>query len=518
MKKIISLFLFLIFVSGILLLSVRGLPGNPTENQISELRWRDDGPFELSPERGRFALMYSVIKDNSVFFSIPMARFAAPDVGFRDDKYVSLFAPALSFIIIPGYLIGEKLGNSQFGTYLVIAIFALINAVLIRKISLKLGANEIASRIAALTFLFATPAFTYAVNLYQHHITTFLILLSVYLLISFESFWALLLVFFAFAIGVPLDYPNFFLMLPIMFAASGKVFNLINEKNLFKIRIKYWNVFASFIMILPLIFFLWFNTAAYGGPLHFLGGSAVTAVKSINSEGFPENVAIAERSSGLQDQESMGGLSLFKTRNLLNGFYIHFFSPDRGILTFTPVILLGVIGFVLAYNKKEPVLKLILGIIGMNILLYSMWGDPWGGWAFGSRYLIPSYAMLSIGIALALTTFRKKLIFLLVFLVLVLYSIAVNTLGALTSSTNPPQQEVLSLEKQSGLQQRYSYDRNIEFLQKSGSKSFFYQSFFKKYFNAISYYLIISGSLISVTIAMVIWLYFSGKKKGKNYA
>ena len=42
----------------------------------------------------------------------------------------------------------------------------------------------------------------------------------------------------------------------------------------------------------------------------------------------------------------------FKTRNLLNGFYIHLLSPDRGIIYYAPVILLGLLGFLFLLAKK----------------------------------------------------------------------------------------------------------------------------------------------------------------------
>src|SRR5215467_8344144 len=61
--------LFIAFCTLILSLSLRGLPGNPTSTQINTLAWKDNGPFELSPERGRFALLYSVAENHSVHFS-----------------------------------------------------------------------------------------------------------------------------------------------------------------------------------------------------------------------------------------------------------------------------------------------------------------------------------------------------------------------------------------------------------------------------------------------------------------
>src|SRR6202044_2418247 len=93
----------------------------------------------------------------------------------------------------------------------------------------------------------------------------------------------------------------------------------------------------------------------------------------------------------------------FNPRNMLNGFYILLISPDRGVIMYTPVMIFGAIGMYMAYKRKQKYIPVMLGIIGADFILYSMWGDPYGGWAFGARYLIPAYAVLSIYIALLLT-------------------------------------------------------------------------------------------------------------------
>src|SRR3989344_1802836 len=124
--------LLTIFCVIILTLTVKGKSGNPTETTMNDLGWTTNGPFELSPERGRFALTYSLVENKSVGFSIPVARFASPDVGYKDGRYVSLFAQGVSFLSIPGYLIGKFFGASQVGAFLTSSFFAIFNFILIR--------------------------------------------------------------------------------------------------------------------------------------------------------------------------------------------------------------------------------------------------------------------------------------------------------------------------------------------------------------------------------------------------
>ncbi|MBP7842388.1 hypothetical protein KA017_00090 [Candidatus Woesebacteria bacterium] len=510
--KILTTISFVIFVSFILILSVRGQFGVPNSEEINQNYWKEAGPFELSPERGRFALLYSLVEDKSFDFSLPVAKFATPDLGYINGKYVSLFAPGLSFVLIPGYLLGKLYGASQVGTYFMVAIFALFNVLLIRSILQHLKVSSIAAILSALTFLFATPAFAYSVSLYQHHLSTFIILLALYFLFKFKSAWSLLFIWFLCAASIPIDYPNLFFMLPIGVAALGKIISWQTIKENVVVSFKPLAMFTVISAFIPLAFFLWFNTQSYGNPLQFSG--TVTAVKSINAEGLPENNKITEttpESELVQIQEKRSAVAFFDTRNMLNGLNTHLFSVDRGVLLFTPVILLSIFGMFYLYKSNPSATHVLLGIIVLCIVLYSMWGDPYGGWAFGSRYLIPAYAILAIFLGVALEKLRKNILFLLLFLVLFGYSTAVNTLGAITTSSIPPKVEVLFLESLSGKEEKYNYWKSYDMIEAGYSKSFVFNASVKQYFTAKEYYYFISGSIFSVVFVLTILFYLRKK-------
>ena len=171
----------------VLVLSIKGAVGNPNKETINSDYWIADGPFESSNERGRFALTYSVVEDKSVNFALPIAQFSTPDLAYMNGRFVSLFAPGVSYISIPGYLVGRAFNASQVGAFATISIFALLNAFLIAKIAGKLGVDALSSKIASMIFLFATPAFSYATTMSQHHLSVFLILFSLYSLLSYRD-------------------------------------------------------------------------------------------------------------------------------------------------------------------------------------------------------------------------------------------------------------------------------------------------------------------------------------------
>ncbi len=504
-NKVASLFFFIVFCSIILALSLRGILGNPTEITLNSTFWRDSGPFELSPERGRFALTYSFIENHSLYLSLPLARFSTPDVGFKNGHYVSLFAPAISFMILPGYSVGKLLGMSQVGSFAVIAFFGLLNAILIRKIAIKLGAGRGAATIAAFAFLFGSPAFSYAVSLYQHHISTFLILMSLYAVIAWDSIWSLALIWFLCALSPVVDNPNVFFMLPIGIFALGKIIYVRVMENSMTIKIKIVRILSFAVMIIPFVFFFWFNTHSYGSPFQLAG--TVLDVSAINAKGKPTLLQLSNVDKGLAFEKKKSAVGFFLTRNMINGAYILLLSPDRGVLWFTPIMFLSIWGAIYLYKKNSSIASLLIAIIGINILLYMMWGDPWGGWAFGARYLIPSYALCALFLAFTVETWKKHLIFLLVFFLPFAWSLSVNTIGALTSNSNPPQIQVPVFEKISGKVEKYTYERDLDLLKEDHSKSFVWQFYLKDKISAMNYYVAIYTILLLSCLILMAGVY-----------
>lgn len=230
-KKIVTLLALVsitLIIGGIFSLSLRGLEGNPTSVELLSKTWTWDGPLELSPERGRIALLYSFVEDHSLAFSDDVARLALPDLAMNESgEYVSLFSPGPSFLAIPGYLLGKKWGVAILGAFATSTVFALLNILLMYGIAVRLGANKSSALLGAITFSFATPAFAYATTLYQHHVSVFLLLLSFWILLRFKkSVLAIALVWFACALSVVIDNPNLFLMLPVGLFSLGRLWSI----------------------------------------------------------------------------------------------------------------------------------------------------------------------------------------------------------------------------------------------------------------------------------------------------
>lgn len=503
-----------VLVAGLILTlaaALRGLPGNPTPEDLQQSAWQQNGPLELSPERGRFALTVAIVQDHSFTLSLPLARFSTPDVGYIHGHYVSLFAPGVSFITLPGYLLGHEFGLAQVGTYALIAIFALFNALLVRLIALEVGANRPASWLGALAFLFASPAFVYAVSLFEHQVSLFLLLLPLYLLFRTERPWVLPIVWLAYGLSIAVDYPNAVLLAPMVILAMGRIVPIQRVGEQIGVRLKIASAATALLILLPAAGLMWFNAVAYGSPLQISG--TVPAVQAIDGQGHPVMPDTAGNANDgkfvpdpSQQDKSVG--NFFRTRNLINGLYILLLSPDRGWLFYTPVTLLGIGGAWLLRKRKSPFLNPLLAVVVADVMLYALWGDPWGGWAFGARYLVPSYAVLAILLAVALSHWRRHWLFLAGFGATFGYSLAVNVLGALTSSADPPKVEVAALEQVTGHTERYTWLRNWDFLHSSGTKSALYQVALSHKLSPVDYYFVIVSGLAAVALLLLVSLYF----------
>jgi hypothetical protein len=279
-------------------------------------------------------------------------------------------------------------------------------------------------------------------------------------------------VWFLIAASIPVDYPNLIIMLPLGILAIGRFLSVSKISSQLRLRFfpERWLTITA--VIFPLVFFLWFNQVSYGHPLQFSG--TVASVKSIDANGLPTRSELETEDYLTPQDQKKSAVGFFRTRNLIRGLYIHLVSPDRGVLVYTPVILFGLLALILP--RSNQFLWAAITSISLNLVLYSLWGDPWGGWAFGSRYLIPGYALAAVLTGVVLKSFSRHKLLWLFFTLAFVYSVAVNTLGAVTTNLVPPGVEISALSAVTGKKERFSFDRNLEYLFTNGVKSAAYHT------------------------------------------
>ena len=488
-----------LIVLGIILytLTIRGVAGNPNESTIKQTLSARSQPFELSPERGRFAHVLALAEDHTYALDKTLADFAYPDVGYYNGKFFSFFAPGISYMAVPFYLLGKHFNLSQVFTFGFISLFGIFNLILVFKISRDILKMPVwASMFASLTFGFGSTSWSYATTLYQHHLTTFFMLASFYAIYRYKNggnwLWAFS-VWVWYGLGISIDYPNAILLLPVMFyllIVSFKVdINQVAKKVKVSFRMASALTMVGFVVIMGL--HLYHNQYYLGSWKQLSGGlPSYTTNFSDNSS----NQAI------LNSQKDKNVVAFFHEDALVQGIHILTISRDRGIFFYGPIFLLGVLGLLYLTRKINLEYSVLIALVIVNFGLYSSWGDPWGGWAYGSRYLIPSMSILAMFAAYFVQrpgwNISKKLLA----IVLFAYSSAVALLGALTTNAVPPKSEADLLHAP------YSYDFNIALFKLNESGSYIYNTFISKHLNLLHYGLFIYLPLMLIVVIVLFFI------------
>ena len=139
----------------------------------------------------------------------------------------------------------------------------------------------------------------------------------------------------------------------------------------------------------------------------------------------------------------------------------------------------------------------LVAIFVVNFVFFSSWGDPWGGWAYGPRYLVPSMAVLAIFAAYWIERIKYQFIGRLTSFLLFGYSIFISLLGVLTTSATPPKIEADYLKL------KYGYFLNWDFFIKGKSGSFIFNEYASKYVNLQQYFLMIYIPLILIVFTLL---------------
>lgn len=496
----------LVLLNGLLLLLVMkgDLDGSHLVYQ-SAINPKVGGPFESTNSTSRYLLTQAIVENGTFFLTKDQARASAPDVVYHQEKFFSIFTPGVSFLAIPFYMLGIVFGIPQLVGFLSVTVFALLNAFLVAVMAKRLGAPKFPALLAGLIFLFATNGLSYALTMAQHHMTVTVLLLAILLTLSKKSFVNALAFGALCGVGLLLDIPNIFFLLPV-----GIIYLLQHigiETVASKIKVSLNTViFVVFIGILPfLALFAWYNNETVGSPTRI--AQSIGQTRFFDSAEEKKLKRVDENTKPLTQAE----LVPFKTRNELNSLYILFLSNERAWIFYSPVVLLGFVGLFLAYRRNETrtAAFLVVSVIAMNVTVYAMFGDPWGGWSFGPRYLIPSAALASSGIGYLLWRLRKNILFMTGFILVLLYSIAVSLLGALTTNAIPPKVEAINLPDPIP----YTFDYNLKLLDLNQLSSLVYNSFFANVTSGGSYFLIVFAIAVLLFAVPLIGMYFLREEK-----
>ena len=135
------------------------------------------------------------------------------------------------------------------------------------------------------------------------------------------------------------------------------------------------------------------------------------------------------------EQYFNGKTSVFAsfTNPIYSGLELDLFSFSRGLFVYSPLLVLGVIGYFDAFlHEKRREAVLLLGMFLCILLPYSAWYQPDGGISFGPRFLIAGIPFLLLPAGYVLENARGKSLW----LAYLLFGagVVINGLGALVSA------------------------------------------------------------------------------------
>ncbi len=108
-------------------------------------------------------------------------------------------------------------------------------------------------------------------------------------------------------------------------------------------------------------------------------------------------VAVAAWRFGLDDLLRI--LPDYSPANILVRTYGQLFSPAKGLLFFSPLVLLAVPGWVGVWNRSRPVASAALGTVLVTLLVYGGYDAWYGGLTWGPRFMVPLLPLLTLPVA-----------------------------------------------------------------------------------------------------------------------
>ena len=323
-------------------------------------------PHFVSPnEFTRWLLAASLVEDRTVEVS-KAARLLGTrfeDLSERDGRLYSNKAPGLAIVALPGYLAGRAVAGppSPESMRLVVTAMRLVGStlplILLAFLFLKLGGEKSATALWIL--LFATPLFAYGLLLFSHAIVA----------ASLFGAWAALFAFkkrFGLIAGALIglatccEYPA---------AIAGLIFviGLLAARS--------WRTTAT--------------TIAGGIPF-------AIALGVYNYIAFGSPFTLSTWYDRLPEYRELGRTALFGVQMpSIDALIGLLFDPGRGLLVFSPVLLLAIPGLIAARRALAPAAFWTLLATPLTIIIFYSGYPNWhGGWALGPRYIVSAIPFL----------------------------------------------------------------------------------------------------------------------------
>ncbi len=478
------------------------------KGQVVSLR-QPGSPFELSNSTARYALVEAIVDNQTFFLNDNQARFASPDLVFYQGKHMSIFTPGISFMAIPFYVLGKMINQTQQVTYALNSIFLILNIFLVALLAKRFGAKKYPALLVGVIFAFGTNALPYSQTLTQHLVSSAIMIGMLCLIQEKMNLKRYITIGILFSIGVVVDFPNAIMGTPIILYLLSKFY--IGKEKILEFNFKVAWLFVA--MVPAILLFAYYNFATTGSFVK-LAQSIGRTYKFSDTQPIHKQSPTPKPNQKQNKLPALNSILPFNTRDQLNGLYILLISNERSWLFYSPVLLAGIWGLLLSTKKKETktIGVIAVAVAAIDVVVYSSFGDPWGGWAFGPRYLIPAAAICAAGLGFFITTYRRNMIVVIVVLTLAIYGIWTNSLGTLTTNAIPPKNEALNLLNPIPYTQEY----NMIKINSGLNTSDLYAKYFYKFVSPKNYWMVYSAITSVFVISLMALAVFKENKNDKE--
>ena len=316
------------------------------------------------------------------------------DIGIPgvDSRFYSFYGLGQSLLAIPLFIISKPITwllntppdyAGEFMFCILNTLLVSLMCVLLFKLLIDMRYSYMVSLLTTFVFGLSTPVWFYAKYPSDNVTIAFFILLSFFLAYRRKFFLSSLCLGFAI---ITREYAVLFVPFILIF--------------LIHLRSENWkrHVFGFVLGIIPFLAVVCFyNYYRYGNAFQNA------------SMPFPYGVGAVTWSDGTSPW----------TNFIPYGLYGFFLSPGKGIIFYSPIILLSIIGFFYLMKDNKLIFSVSMTVITLYIIVLSA-HRAWAGgmFGFGPRFLIPIFIFFMIPLASYLKKFfysKGKLIFLLLF-------------------------------------------------------------------------------------------------------
>lgn len=499
MSKIISI--GILIVLGVLFFgaTLRGTVGNFTDiKDLKQIEKQTGSPFESSHERASYSEMLQMRKSDTPALSNDLKEFSAPDVGSYRGKSYSYFPPGISILIRPFFELGYRYNLGLVAAYSSMALISIGTMILIYLICKNVF--DLPSHIgilAALIYAFATTSWSYSVTIFQHAPTAFFAAVMFYGVARYRArvktsaLWASA-VWFTYGISILFDYPNGLLLAPFIIYYLSSAFQFMRQEHKLNMRVNAAHLGVTIWFFIAVAVQLTFNLIYMPNwyTIRQFYARYDPALAKLIIEQDKENKVLTVTSENIDKAVEQRVKMPFVEEVFFSGIDTLLVAPDKGIFYFSPILLFAIWGLYYGMkNRPSPEHAALLAFILLNVFVYASFGDPYGGWAFGPRYLIPSMVALSIYTAYAFYSLKHPVVKT-GFYALFLVSMSIAAAGVLTTNNVPPQVEAIYLKRP-----YYNFALNFHLIETHKTSSFIYNTYLKNYMAVDVYYVLIVLSL-----------------------